>query len=216
MTVPRLLAILDLEVARARELDPAALLDAWLQYGVRDVLVRTTARDGRRLLHVTRLAVAHAQPVGGRVLVSDRVDIALIARADGVQLASDGIDLADVAELVDQLGRHMLLARSVHTLADPVGEPRHAWITAAPVFAPTSKPSRAAPLGVNGLRALIATSAVPVLALGGITPERVAPVAAVGAHGVAVLGTLATLDRAAITDLVEAATDAWPDRSLSK
>ncbi len=60
----------------------------------------------------------------------------------------------------------------------------------SPVFPPRSKPLRGKPLGPDGFRETVQGLPLPVLALGGVTPERLEEVAAAGAAGAAVLGSL--------------------------
>ena len=69
------------------------------------------------------------------------------------------------------------------------------FVFASPVH-PVEKPGRKTlrPLGIHGLRQLVQRSRVPVFALGGITPGRVAPLMDVGAHGVAVLSGIGSAD----------------------
>ena len=67
------------------------------------------------------------------------------------------------------------------------------YLLAGHVFATVSKPGQP-PLSLAGLGAIVAASPVPVLAIGGITPERVAATLAAGAAGVAVIGAIAEAD----------------------
>jgi thiamine-phosphate pyrophosphorylase len=214
MPAPRLLAILDLEIAASRGLEPARLLDLWLGAGIRDLLVRSTLRASSPLLAAAELATARAHQVGGRVFVSDRVDVALAAAADGVQLPSAGLPLDATLRLLALGGRATVVGRSVHGLQDDLDDPRYAWLTAAPVFDPTSKTARSSALGLEGLAEIVAVSAVPVLALGGLSPDRIAAIARCGAHGAAVLGGLTTADPGYISEFVSAADLAWPAGEL--
>ena len=67
-----------------------------------------------------------------------------------------------------------------------------AYATVSPVFATTSKPGYGPPLGLVGLRALVAGTRVPIVALGGVGPDDVGVCLAAGATGVAVMGAVMT------------------------
>jgi thiamine-phosphate pyrophosphorylase len=65
--------------------------------------------------------------------------------------------------------------------------PAVSYLGVGPVFGTSSKERPAAPLGIDGLRCIVASVSCPVIAIGNVTVDRVAEVLAVGAHGVAVL-----------------------------
>jgi thiamine-phosphate pyrophosphorylase len=62
------------------------------------------------------------------------------------------------------------------------------------VFATPSKADTGAPIGLEGLRAIAQASSVPILAIGGISAENTAAIAAAGAHGVAVISAIISAD----------------------
>ena len=128
-----------------------------------------------RIMNVTR-----GSPT--RVVVNDRVDVALAADADGVHLRHDSIAVPAARELA-RAG--WLIGRSVHNteeLDEAIGAD---YVIAGTVFETGSKPSGVSLLGLEGLRAVASASPAPVLAIGGITLERMRDVAATGAAGMA-------------------------------
>jgi thiazole tautomerase (transcriptional regulator TenI) len=82
-----------------------------------------------------------------------------------------------------------IVSRSVHSLLEAERTLGVCYVVAGHVFASASKPGKE-PLGLNGLASIVAASPVSVVAIGGITPERVAAVVATGAAGVAVIGAI--------------------------
>jgi thiamine-phosphate diphosphorylase len=119
--------------------------------------------------------------------VNRRADLALAVGAAGVTCMGASLQVSTMARHFPTLGR----AASCHSPeeAAKAAEAGASFILAAPVFDPTSKPRERPPLGPGGLAALVAAAgSTPVVALGGLTPERVPDVLAVGAAGVAVLG----------------------------
>lgn len=81
------------------------------------------------------------------------------------------------------------LSRSVHSAEEAVRSSGAWYVVTGHVYASASKPGRE-PLGLGGLAHIAAASPVPLLAIGGITPERVPAVMAAGAQGVAVIGAI--------------------------
>jgi len=182
----------------------SALLAA-AQAGIRAVQIREKDLSPRELFALaneTRLALA---PLGTRVLLNDRADIACAARLAGVQLPSAGLSPASARCC---LPTGALVGASTHTLV----EARYAeafgadFLTFGPVFATPSKAAYGEPRGLEELRAVCAAVKIPVFALGGVTPARVPACLAAGAHGVAAISAL--LDVPNIADAVHAFADA--------
>lgn len=121
----------------------------------------------------------------GLFLVNDRVDLALSAGADGVHLGSGSLPVRVARAL---LGKDALISRAVHDRRELDEAEGADMVLVSPLF-PVNKPGD--PLGLAGLEALVRASPAPVLALGGIVPERVRAVLDTGAHGVAVLSAIA-------------------------
>lgn len=133
---------------------------------------------------------AALQPVcarlGARLLVNDRVDVALACDADGVQLGLGSLPVADARTLV---GGQRLIGYSAHAAEEAAGALAAGadFVLLGSVWPTTSHPDRT-PAGLDAVRATAAAAAgAPVIAIGGVTPERVADAAGADAHGVAVL-----------------------------
>jgi len=114
--------------------------------------------------------------------VNDRIDVALACGADGVHLRADSVSVAAARTLAP-----FLVGRSVHTVAEAIAASGADYLIAGTVFPSVSKPS-AAVLGVQGLKAIVDATTVPVLAIGGMTAERVPDVLRTGAAGIAAVG----------------------------
>ncbi|MDQ2655737.1 MAG: sulfur carrier protein ThiS [Chloroflexota bacterium] len=105
-------------------------------------------------------------------------------------------------------GASFPLSRSVHSPAEAARSCRVSYVVAGHVFPSASKPGRE-PLGLDGLARIAAAAPVPLVAIGGITPERVAGVMAAGAQGAAVIGAICeALDPRAVARDLRAAVDA--------
>ena len=120
---------------------------------------------------------------GAAVIVNDRVDVALVAEADGVQLGERGFSVDDARHL---LPAAMWIGRSVHDVAGAraaAGAGAN-YLMAGHIFDTPSKAGRPG-RGLDWLAELVAAVNIPVIALGGITADRIPGVLATGAHGVA-------------------------------
>ena len=143
--------------------------------------LRTPGLNARELeREAVRLVSSSPLPV----LISSRCDIALAAGAAGVNLPERDIGI----EFARGLIRHGLIGRSVHS----VDAARRAEIEGADyvIFGPvwgSSSHSDVAPVGVEALSRVAAALRIPVLAIGGVTEERIATCHAAGAAGYAAI-----------------------------
>ena len=135
-----------------------------------------------------QLAVRLRPPLSAtvRLFVNDRLDVALAAGADGVQLGAGSLDVADARRVRPS----WVVGRSVHAVADALAARAAGadYLLAGPVFATPTHPD-AVPLGLAGLSAIVAVG-LPVIAIGGVTVERIGGVRAAGAWGAAAIRAL--------------------------
>ena len=120
-----------------------------------------------------------------RVVVNDRLDVALASGAGGVHLGADSISV-DAARRLAPPG--FAIGRSVHSVEEAIAAEGADYLFAGTVFPSASKPQATRWLGVDGLRAIVRTVRAPVLAIGGINGERIDAIAAAGAAGFAAIG----------------------------
>jgi thiamine-phosphate diphosphorylase len=119
------------------------------------------------------------------VVISARVDVALAAGADGVNLPENDLAVADARRL---LASGRVLGRSVHSVESALrAESEGAdYVVFGPVFATSSHPGREA-AGLDALARVAAAVRIPVLAIGGMNPERAAEAHRQGAGGYAAI-----------------------------
>lgn len=149
--------------------------------------VRGPTTDGRTVHDVAMGLRSPAREAGARLLVNDRVDVALTAGVDGVHLGERSLPVAEARRL---LGRDRLVGASVHDRdrARVVWEEGANYAFVGTIFPTASHPGRAG-IGVSEMAGIIrAASGIPMLGIGGVSVARVADVVRAGAHGVAVLG----------------------------
>jgi thiamine-phosphate pyrophosphorylase len=163
---------------------------AAVREGVDLVQVRERDLDARSLTRLVERCVAAAAGTRTRVLVNDRVDVALAAAAHGVHLRGDSMPAARVRAMAP---RAFLVGRSVHSRDEAVraeAEGGLDYLLFGTVFETVSKPGIAA-AGVTALADAAKATRLPVLAVGGITAARVAAVVEAGAAGFAAIGLFA-------------------------
>ncbi len=160
-----------------------AFLDQAVEAAADVIQIREPDLEARRLRALAARVGARARG-RSRVLVNDRVDVALAAGVDGVHLRADSAPTADARRLGPA---GWIVGRSVHAPDEAGGELDATYVLFGAVFPTRSKPDRPA-AGLDRLRDAVAASHRPVLAIGGMTPERAAAARAVGAAGVAAIG----------------------------
>lgn len=149
--------------------------------------LRDPGASGDRLYHLACTLVDGARRHGGWCVVNERVDVAMAAGAHAAQLGHRALPLTVVRRT---LGGRLKLGISVHSVAavHEAAEAGANYAVLGTIFSSPSHPS-APPLGIAALSSC-RDSGVPVVAIGGIDAERVAPVLAAGASAVAVLSAV--------------------------
>jgi len=136
-----------------------------------------------RELEANAMELVASSPVP--VLISSRCDVALAVGAAGVNLPERDISVADARALLGQ----RLIGRSVHSLqsAREAEEEGADFVIFGPVWASQSH-AYSAPAGIDALKEVAAALRIPVLAIGGVTENRIAECHAAGAAGYAAIG----------------------------
>jgi thiamine-phosphate pyrophosphorylase len=192
--VPALVLVTDRHVTAGRDL--LDLVARALDAGLPALQLREKDLPGRPLLALAERLRTLTARTGALLLVNDRVDVAHAAGADGVHLGGSSMPVEVARGL---LPPGAIVGVSTHAPAE-VAATTADFAFFGPVHATPSKLAYGAPHGAGPLREAVAASPVPVLAIGGITCERVGAARAAGAAGVAVIrAILAAADPAAAT-----------------
>ncbi len=150
------------------------------------VQIREKDMEPGELLALVGSAVNWACGRATKIVVNDRLDVALAAGAQGVHLGGES---APPEVVRARFPKPRLMGVSCHSLEEArVAEKAGAdYILLAPIFSPFSKVASRSPLGLEGLREVCSKITTPVLALGGITLERICACREAGASGVAAI-----------------------------
>jgi thiamine-phosphate pyrophosphorylase len=193
MTVDvRLNAIVDPERANGRPL--AELARMVVAGGATLIQLRDKHGTTRRMIEEARAIKAALAGTGVPLVVNDRVDVALIAEADGVHVGQDDMRVEDARRL---LGPRAIIGLSIKSVALANAAPidQLDYVGVGGVYATTSKDNPNPPIGVGGLRDIVVAFRkrrrdLPICGIAGIDAGNAAPVIAAGADGVAVISAL--------------------------
>ncbi|MDX1648137.1 MAG: thiamine phosphate synthase [Longimicrobiales bacterium] len=148
--------------------------------------LRGPRSSGRRMYELARSLGSVARDAGALLAVNDRIDVVLAAGLGAVHLGERSLDVLDTRRLV---GPELLIGRSTHDLETTEAASRDGadFLFFGTVFSTPSHPGRDG-AGTSALsRAVVSAGDVPLLAIGGISRERIPQVRTSGAYGVAVM-----------------------------
>ena len=165
--------------------------------GIDLIHIRERHLDDRSLAALVGAVVTVVAGTGARVVVNDRLDVALAAGAAGVHLRGDSMAAADARRLAPE---GLLVGRSVHSVEEAQHTERGGgadYLVFGTVFSSVNKPEGHPVAGVDALRRACAAVRLPILAIGGVSEANVAEVVAAGAAGVAAIGLFDANERVA-------------------
>jgi len=188
----RLNAIVDPERANGRSL--VELTRLVVAGGATLIQLRDKHGGTRQMIELARAIKAMLAGTSIPLLINDRVDVALAAQADGVHVGQEDMRAEDARRL---LGRKAIIGLSIKSVALANAAPLDAldYVGVGGVYATTSKDNPNPPIGVAGLRGIVAAFRarmrdLPICAIAGIDASNAAPVIEAGADGVAVISAL--------------------------
>lgn len=158
--------------------------------GVTLVQLREKTLSARQFYEEAAAALRAGRERGVKIIVNDRVDVALALKADGVHLGQDDMP-ADAARRL--LGPDSIIGVSTHNLeqAQRAAELPVDYLAIGPLFSTLTKRSSEPPVGLDGLRLVRkAVGNMPLIAIGGIKATNYQAIFDSGADGVAVISDL--------------------------
>lgn len=213
----RLIVITDRSLAAPRTV--ADVVVAALEAGAPAIQLRDKAANAADLYHSAVELRRWTRRHGALLFINDRLDVAIAAGADGVHLGPHDLPVAAARHAARRAGHDDLI---IGTSTDDPHRARQAadagadYIGCGAVFGTTSKPEvRDERIGTDRLAEVVRAVHIPVVAIGGITPENVRAVAGTGAAGVAVIGAVMAADHVgqAVRALLEGAVRAVHPRN---
>jgi len=145
--------------------------------------LREKHRSARELSEAITRLKEQGVPVE-KLIVNDRVDVAVVERVKGVQLANHSIN----TEAVRTHFPSVRIGKSVHSGEEALQAQKAGanYVLFGHIFSTESKPG-VEPRGLSSLRDVVQSVSIPVIGIGGIIPENVKDVMGTGAAGIAVM-----------------------------
>jgi len=188
--LPRLYPILDAEALAGARITLPAAARAFYEAGVRWVQYRDKIGGDDEVTEQMRLLRAIFQPGDTTLILNDRVHLCATTEADGVHIGQEDLTPDQARPM---LGADRLLGISTHhleqlrtALAIGVAD----YLAIGPVFGTQSKRNPDPPVGLEGVASARTLTHLPLVAIGGITPENARAVIEAGADAVAVISGL--------------------------
>jgi thiamine-phosphate pyrophosphorylase len=187
LDLPKLYPVTD---ARLSGLSHAEQVARLIDGGATFIQLREKGMSPRDFYREAEEALKLARARGARLIINDRVDIALALRADGVHLGQDDLP-PEAARRV--LGSRAIIGFSTHNLEQAREAARLPvdYIAIGPIFPTSSKDNPAPVVGLEGLsRVRQVTGTIPLVAIGGIGSENARAALAAGSDAIAVISLL--------------------------
>jgi len=164
-------------------------LEEALKAGVKSIQLREKDLTTRELLETGYRARRLTAEYGARLIVNDRVDIALAIGADGVHLGQKSMPPHAVRKIS---AYDLIVGVSTHSVDEAVRAEKEGaeFITLGPVYETPSKMTYGPPVGINLLSVVKAKVSIPVIAIGGVAITKVPELLKAGADGIAVISAI--------------------------
>ncbi len=190
-TLPKIYPITDTRIAGMSHLDQVeGLVEGLVDGGATLIQLRDKEASPQEFYLKAKDVVTFAHKRGVRVIINDRVDIAIAAGADGVHLGQDDLPPDRARKL---LGSDAIVGFSTHSVIQAVEAIRMPvdYIAIGPVFETRTKENPDEVIGLDGIRAVRREIGIfPLVAIGGITSSTVRDVLGAGADSVAIISDL--------------------------
>jgi len=186
--LPKLYPITDMRLSGLSHAEQVARLS---RGGASFIQLREKNLSPREFYRAAEQAIRVARERGVRIIINDRVDIALATGADGVHLGQEDLDAESARRL---LGETAIIGFSTHNIEQAIEAARQPldYLAIGPVFSTRSKENPDPEIGLENLRRVRAAlpRALPLVAIGGITRANARVMLEAGADAVAVIGDL--------------------------
>lgn len=164
------------------------LAEKALKGGIKAIQLREKAMTTKELYRVAKNLRKLTHDYDALLFINDRLDVAIAADADGVHVGQEDLPPESFRDSFDGI-----IGVSAHTAEEARrAEPFADYLGVGPVFSTTTKKDAKEPLGISGLREIVNSTILPVIAIGGINHNNVREVLVTGVAGVAVVSAIAS------------------------
>ena len=181
------------ESRHARGRSHQEIAEAAIRGGATAVQLRMKDEPARAVFAAACTIAPLCRAAGVTLIVNDRVDVAMMAGADGVHIGQDDLPAAEVRAL---LGTRALIGVSAATVDEAVAAERAGadYVGVGSIYATATKPDAGAPVGPGRVTEIRRAVRLPIVGIGGITAGNAAAVIRAGAQGVAVITAVTLAD----------------------
>lgn len=186
-TLPKIYPITDVSTTKLSHLEQVRQLAAG---GATFIQLRDKRAAPQDFYEAAKAVIEFARPRNIKIIINDRVDIALVVKADGVHLGQDDLP-PDAARKI--LGDRAIIGFSTHTVSQVAEASKFPvdYLAIGPIFATVSKENPDAIVGLEKLKTARETvGAMPLVAIGGISFENIRMIFQNGADSAAVIGAV--------------------------
>src|SRR5262245_47033728 len=184
--IPKLYAITDRQWSNCTHEE---IVRMFLDGGAKLIQLRDKEASGRELLDQAMACLKLTRKAGAKLIINDRVDVALTAGADGVHLGQDDLSVDEARAI---LGEDKIIGVSTHSIAQFRAALKTSadYIAVGPVYPTITKENPAPVVGLELVRKARKLTDRPLVAIGGISHARAPEVIEAGADCVAVISAL--------------------------
>lgn len=184
--LPRIYPITDVRLSGLTHAEQVRRL---AEGGAQLIQLREKNASPREFYEAAVEAIAVARTLGAKIIINDRIDIAIAARADGVHLGQDDLPVEEARRLI---GRSGIIGFSTHNLKQALEADSLSvdYIAIGPVFQTSTKENPDPTIGLELVREVKRRVTKPLVAIGGITLERARSVIDAGADSLAIISDL--------------------------
>lgn len=171
-----------------------SVLEQALSAGVKAVQLREKDLDTRSLAELASEVASLTRKYNALLFINDRVDLVMALGADGVHLRSDSMPVRAARRV---LGPNRLIGTSAHSVEEVLRAETDGadFAVLGPIYDTPSKREHGDPIGLRPLEDASLQSHIPIFAIGGISLPRVPEVRRVGAHGVALISAILSVEQ---------------------
>jgi len=186
-----LVVVTDPACGEGREL--VEVVRAALRGGAPAIQLRAKTAPAREMVELARVLQEETRAAGALLFVNDRLDVALVAGADGVHVGDDDVPVPEVRRIAPP---GFLVGRSVASPEQALQALRDGadYVGVGPVYGTASKDDAGAPVGLAHVAAVVEAASIPAVGIGGIDAGNAGDVVRAGAAGVAVIRAVMQAD----------------------
>jgi len=158
-----------------------------LEGGATSIQLRIKNASTREMIKIGKKIRELTKEYDALYFVDDRLDVALVTNADGVQLGSEDMPIS----LAREIAPNLIIGASVYSLEEALQaeKERADYLGAGSVF-PTPTKAGVRVIGVEGLRKIVKSVKIPVVAIGGINHKNARDVLKTGVDGIAIISAI--------------------------